>query len=118
MSNGMKREYIVVLVTAGNEEEGRKIAKGLLKEKWAACINIIPRVNSHFLWKGKIERSAETLLVIKTKNSCLNKVIRLVKKVHSYEVPEIIALSIVGGNRDYLGWIEESLKGGDSEGKN
>jgi periplasmic divalent cation tolerance protein len=113
----MKREYVVILVTAGNEEEGRKIAKELLKKKWAACINILPGVDSHFLWKGKIEKANESFLIIKTKKSYLKKIIKLIKALHSYEVPEIIALPIVGGNRDYLGWIEESLKGGDSEGK-
>lgn len=105
----MKREYIVVLVTAGSEEEGRKIAKRLLKEKWAACINIIPRVDSHFLWKTKIERATEALLVIKTKKPYLKKVTKLVKELHSYEVPEIIALPIVGGNRDYLDWMEKEV---------
>ena len=111
----MKREYIIILVTAGGEKEARKIAKGLLKERSAACINIVPQVNSHFLWKGKIERAAEALLVIKTKRSYLKKVIKLVKKIHSYEVPEIIALPIVGENKDYLNWIGEEVRG---EGKN
>lgn len=105
----MKREYIVILVTAGSKEEARKIAKGLLREKCAACINIIPRVDSHFLWAGKIERATEVLLVVKTKKSYLNKVIKLVKGLHSYEVPEIIALPIVGGNKDYLEWIEKEV---------
>ncbi len=106
----MKREYVVILVTAGSEEEGRKIAKGLLKERCAACINIIPRVDSRFLWKGKIERATEALLIIKTKRSYLNRVIKLVKRLHSYEVPEIIALPIMGGNEDYLQWIEEEVQ--------
>ena len=105
----MKREYIVILVTAGSGEEARKIAKGLVKERSAACINIISRIDSHFLWKGKIERAAETLLIIKTKKSYLKKVTELVKKLHSYKVPEIIALPIIGGNEDYLKWISESV---------
>lgn len=106
----MKREYSVVLVTAGSEREARKIAKGLLKEKCAACINIIPRVDSHFLWKGKIEKANESLLIIKTKKLYLEKVTKLVKELHSYEVPEIIALPIMGGNEDYLKWISETIK--------
>ncbi len=105
----MKGEYVVILVTAGNEEEGRRIARGLLKEKCIACINIIPRIDSHFLWKGKIERASEALLIVKTKKPYLKKVTKLVKELHSYEVPEIIALPIVGGNKDYLDWIEEEV---------
>jgi len=105
----MKREYIVILVTAGSEREAEKITKGLLKKECVACINIIPRVNSRFLWKGKMKRTTEALLFIKTKKSYLKKVIRLVKKIHSYEVPEIIALPIVGGNRDYLDWIKKEV---------
>ena len=107
----MKREYIVILVTAGSEREAGKIAKRLLKKKCAACINIIPKVNSHFLWKGKLERAAEALLVIKTKRSYLKKVIKLVKKIHSYEIPEVIALPIIGGNKNYLKWIEKEVRG-------
>lgn len=114
----MKREYIVILVTTGSEKEAKKIAKELLKKKCAACINIIPRVDSRFLWKGKIERASEALLIVKTKKSYLKKVTKLVKELHSYKVPEIIALPLVGGNRDYLGWIEKNLKGVDSEGEN
>lgn len=113
----MKREYVVILVTAGSEEEGRKIAKRLLKEKCAACINIISRVDSHFLWKGKIERVNEALLVVKTKKPYLKKVTKLVKELHSYEVSEVIALPIIGGNKNYLDWIERELKGGKNEGE-
>ena len=107
----MKKEYIVILITAGSEKEARKIAKGLLKERSAACINIVPRVDSHFLWKGKMEQAAEALLMVKTKKTSLKKVIKLVKELHSYEVPEIIALSIIGGNKNYLNWIEREVRG-------
>lgn len=105
----MKREYVVILVTAESGREAEKITKRLLKEKCAACINIIHRVNSHFLWKGKIEKANESLLIIKTKKSYLKKVIKLVKKIHSYEIPEIVALPVVGGNKNYLNWIEKEV---------
>lgn len=101
-----KSKFIVVLVTASTEVEAEKIARALLKQKLIACVNIIPKVNSLFWWEGSIDKSSETFLVIKTKSSLFKEVVRQVKKIHSYEVPEIIALPIIGGNQDYLKWIE------------
>ena len=99
--------YLVVLITAGSYEEARKIADALVGERKAACVNIVPRVNSLFWWEGKIEGDEESLLVIKTRAELFPEVVDLVKGVHSYEVPEIIALPIIGGNQDYLTWIGE-----------
>ena len=99
--------YLVVLITAGSYEEARKIADALVGERKAACVNIVPRVNSLFWWEGKIEEDEESLLVIKTRAELFPEVVDLVKVVHSYEVPEIIALPIIGGNQDYLTWIGE-----------
>lgn len=107
MKQKQKANFIVILVTAGTEAEANKIAQILLKQKLVACVNIIPGVNSLFWWEGKIDKSCEVLLVIKTKSSFLKEVVESVKKNHSYEVPEIIALPIIGGNKDYLKWIEE-----------
>jgi periplasmic divalent cation tolerance protein len=78
----------------------------LLKQRKVACINIIPGVNSLFWWQEKIDSAEESLLVIKTRSVLLNEIIQLVKEIHSYDVPEIIALPIIGGNRDYLEWID------------
>jgi periplasmic divalent cation tolerance protein len=103
-------KYVVVFVTVGNNEEARKIADILLERRKAACVNIIPGVQSSYLWKGKREASAENLLIIKTRHSVLAEVIALVKKVHSYEVPEIIAMPIIDGNRDYLKWIGDEVR--------
>ncbi|MCX6004206.1 MAG: divalent-cation tolerance protein CutA [Chloroflexi bacterium] len=97
--------FAVVLVTASSTDEADKIAAVLLKKRKAACVNIIPKVNSRFWWKGEIDSSDEALMIIKTKASVLADVIELVKKNHSYTIPEIIALPIIAGNEEYLEWI-------------
>ena len=102
--------YIVLLITASNSEEAHKIAEVLLRQRKAACVNIIPSVSSLFWWQDKINSTQERLLIVKTKASLLTEIIGLVKEVHSYDVPEIIALPIVGGNQDYLEWIDEEIK--------
>ena len=102
--------YIVLLITAGNSEEANKIAEVLLNQRKAACLNIVPGVSSLFWWQGKVDSAQESLLIVKTKASLLPEVISLVKGVHSYDVPEIIALPIVGGNQDYLEWIDKEVK--------
>ena len=101
--------YIVILITTANAEEAQQISRVLLEQRKAACVNIIAKVNSHFWWEDKLVSEQESLLVIKTKASLLPEIINLVKKVHSYDVPEIIALPIVGGNHEYLQWIEKSV---------
>ena len=106
----MKESYIVLFITTDSADEARQISQVLLEQKKAACVNIISNVDSLFWWEGKLDSARENLLVVKTKASLLPKVISLVKKVHSYDVPEIIALPIVGGNQDYLEWIGESVE--------
>jgi len=100
-----KTGYIVVLITASSEEEAQKISQVLLEKRRVACVNVVPKVKSQFWWQGKIDNAEEFLLIIKTKSSALSDVIKLVKTNHSYTVPEIIALPVVGGNEDYLDWI-------------
>jgi len=101
--------YIVVLITVKDSEEAQKIANSLLKRRQAACVNIIPEVNSHFWWKDKLDSARESLLIVKTKESLLPELIKSVKKIHSYSIPEIIALPIVGGSQDYLDWIDSEV---------
>jgi len=101
--------YIVLLITTGSAQEAQQIARALLEQRKIACANIIPEVDSHFWWENKIDSAKESLLIAKTKASALSDIITLVKKVHSYEVPEIIALPIIGGSQDYLEWIEKSV---------
>lgn len=104
-----QRNYIVVFITTKDTEEAQKIAVALLKRRLAACVNIVPEVNSHFWWQDKLDSAKESLLVIKTKDTLLPDIVKSVKKIHSYTVPEIIALPIVGGDQDYLDWIDNEV---------
>jgi periplasmic divalent cation tolerance protein len=101
-----QKKYIVVFITSKDPEEAQKIAKDLVKKRLAACVNIVPAVNSHYWWKDKLETSEESMLIVKTKEPLLPELIKSVKKIHSYRIPEIIALPIVGGSRDYMEWID------------
>ena len=101
-----KPGYIVVFITVKDPEEAQKVAKALLKRRQAACANIVPEVDSHFWWKDKLDSSRESLLIVKTKEALLPDVIRTVKKLHGESIPEIIALPIIGGSRDYLEWLD------------
>lgn len=103
-------EYCVVFVTAGSYGEGRKIAACILKKKLAACVNIVKDIESFYWWQGRIEHSKESLLIIKTRKQLQRKLFTEVKKLHSYKVPEMIALPITGGSRDYLEWIKKSTE--------
>ncbi len=99
----------IVLSTASSEREARKISSSILKHKLAACVNILPKISSSYWWQGKIETAHESLMIIKTKRSLTKKLTQHIKKIHSYSVPEVIALPILDGNTDYLKWIEESV---------
>ncbi|MEK6683711.1 MAG: divalent-cation tolerance protein CutA [Nitrospirota bacterium] len=98
---------IVVLITAPSLREARTIGRRLVEEKLAACANIIPRVASIFFWQGKIRQERESLLMIKTRQSCFDRLVKRVKSLHAYSVPEIIALPIIRGSKDYLEWIRK-----------
>lgn len=102
--------YIIILITVPDKKEARNIAAALVRKKLAACVNIVDRIESLYWWKGKVERAKETLLVIKSKSAKLPAIIKTVKAMHSYEVPEIIALPIEAGEKKYLRWIDESLR--------
>ncbi len=101
----------IVLVTCGTLAEGRRIARSAVSKRLAACVNIIlSPVESFYTWKGNLEKAREYLLVIKTTETRLAKLEKEVKQLHSYEVPEFIALPILGGSKDYLAWLGESVK--------
>lgn len=102
--------YVVVLVTAKDKKEAQKISAGLIKSKLAACVNIIDKVDSIFFWAGKIDQAKESLLLVKSKKEKLPKIIKLVRSLHSYEVPEIIAIPIIAGDKPYLRWIDAALR--------
>ena len=101
---------VVIFVTAPNKEEAGKIADKLIRDKLAACVNIIAGVESVFRWEGKIERANEALLIIKSTEENQHKIINTVKSLHSYEVPEIICMRISAGFKPYLDWINESVR--------
>lgn len=102
--------YIVLFITTATAKEAQQISRTLLNQRKAACVNIVPKVSSFFWWQDKLDSAQESLLIVKTKASQLNEIVRLVQELHSYDVPEIIALPIIGGNQDYLEWIEKEVK--------
>jgi periplasmic divalent cation tolerance protein len=100
----------VVLSTAGSEDEARKIAHHLVDHQLAACVNIVPGIESIYRWQDKVESAREWLLLIKTTSEKFPAVRDAIRKVHSYEVPECIALAIEDGSTEYLQWIGDSVK--------
>ncbi len=104
---GDKKENIIVFMTASSEEEAVKIAKALVEEKLAGCVNIIRNIRSIYSWQGKIEDEAEVLMAAKTRRDLFKALSKKVKELHSYTVPEIIAMPIIKGSKDYLRWLEE-----------
>ncbi len=105
MKEDNESAYLVVLVTVADGDQAHRIASELLSRRKAACVNIVPGVSSLFWWQGKLDSAQESILIIKTKASVLDELVALVRQLHSYEVPEIVALPIVGGNQDYLEWV-------------
>ena len=101
---------IVVLVTCGSEEEAAKIANSLVEERLAACVNIISPVRSIYRWEGKIWDEREWMLMIKTQKKRFEDLEKKIKSLHSYAVPEIIALPVVEGSASYLKWLEENTE--------
>lgn len=99
-------QQMLVLVTAPDVDAGEQIARRLLERKLAACVNIFPGLISLYRWEGEIQRDPEVLLLIKSRRGLLrDQLIPAIKEIHPYQLPEIIALPIVGGERNYLDWI-------------
>jgi periplasmic divalent cation tolerance protein len=105
-------EFIVVLVTAGSSAEGDRLARALVDEGFAACVNRIQSVRSVYRWQGKVEENEEELLIIKSRRDLFAGLERRVRELHSYSVPEIVALPIVEGSQGYLQWLREQLSSG------
>ena len=101
---------VVVLITTATEGEAHSIAELLLNQRKVACVNIVPKVDSLFWWRGKLDSAQESLLIVKSRASLLPEIVEVVKGAHSYEVPEIIALPIISGNEDYLRWIDSEVE--------
>lgn len=104
----MNVEYIIVLITCPNKEVSEEVANALLNQKLAACVNMMTPVTSLYTWEGEINRDEEMLLIVKSRADLFEKdLIPAVKAIHPYDVPEIIALPIIMGSEDYLGWIKD-----------
>ncbi len=104
-------EAIIILVTASSEEEARTLARELVNARLAACANILPGLTSLFHWKGKVEEEKEVLLILKSRAELFDSIEARVRALHSYEVPEIIALPIQHGSAPYLAWIVDETGG-------
>ncbi len=103
-------DEIVVLMTAPKEEEAARIARALVENRLAGCVNIIKDIRSIYNWQDKIEDEKEVLLMAKTGKRLFKRLVKKVKELHSYTVPEIIALPIIGGSTEYLKWLKEVTK--------
>ena len=99
-----------VYITLKDKEEAKKIGNALVKERLAACVNIIDNMNSIYWWEGKIESSKEAVLIAKTTEDKVEELIEKVKSLHSYSCPCIVTLAVTGGNREYIEWIEKETK--------
>ena len=100
----------VTLVTCGSAREARKIARTLVREKLAACVNVVGGVTSVFFWKGKAQEDREWLLIIKSRAALSRKLAARIRKLHSYVVPEIITLNVAVGDPEYLKWLGDSTR--------
>jgi periplasmic divalent cation tolerance protein len=100
---------LVVLCSVGKADQAEAIARALVEERLAACVNVVPAVVSIYRWKGAVERDEERLLVIKTRAERFEALRRAIVARHPYEVPEIVALPLVGGHAAYLAWLDESV---------
>jgi periplasmic divalent cation tolerance protein len=103
-------EFIVIYCTVPNKKEGREIAKTLVKNRFVACVNIVDKIESIFSWDGTITNEKEALLIIKTRKDLFEAVSRVIQKLHSYTVPEVIAIPIVKADETYLKWIEHETE--------
>ena len=101
------RTVMVVLVTTSSQREAVRISEAAVRKKVAACANLIPSVTSIFRWKGQVQNSHEYLVIMKTSAGCYAALERLIRSMHSYEVPEIIALPVKNGLRPYLEWVKQ-----------
>jgi periplasmic divalent cation tolerance protein len=102
-------DKIIVLTTCDSPDEAARIARHLVEQRVAACVNILPAVRSIYRWKDKLEDSAELLLVIKTRRDLFARLRTEIEKVHTYEVPEVIAMPVVDGSEAYLAWLDREL---------
>lgn len=101
---------IIIFITAPNEDEAARIARSLVEARLAACANIVKNIRSIYTWKGSVQDDTEVLMIVKTRKSLFSAVSVKVRELHSYDVPEIIALPIIDGSPDYLNWLKKSTE--------
>jgi periplasmic divalent cation tolerance protein len=108
-------DQIVVLCTCASEEDGERLARALVTGRLAACVSVVPGLRSFYRWQGEIEEASEYLLLIKSSRDRFDGLREAIEKLHSYAVPEVLALPVVAGAPSYLAWLAESLGPGDGE---
>jgi periplasmic divalent cation tolerance protein len=102
-------DKIVVFSTCDSEEQAGRIARELVEQRLAACVNVLPGARSVYRWKGQMEDSAEWLLIIKSRRDLMDKLRAAIGKIHTYEVPELLAVPVVDGSENYLAWLDREL---------
>lgn len=102
-------DKIVVFSTCDSEEQAAQIARALVEQRLAACVNIVPGTRSVYRWKGQIEDASEWLLIIKSRRELMDRLRAAVGTIHSYEVPELLAVPVVDGSEGYLEWLDREL---------
>lgn len=103
-------EYVQVFTTTEKKEDAEKIAKAMVEKRLAGCIQIVGPINSMYWWKGNVETAGEWLLLIKSKKELYEELEKAIKELHPYETPEIVAVPIVAGSKEYLEWLKNELK--------
>ena len=102
-------DEVVIFVTVPNEAEGASIARAIISEKLAACVNMVPAVRSFYWWENQVQDDAELLLIIKSRRVALNALNTKIQELHSYDLPEFITVPIEEGSKDYLNWLQDSV---------
>jgi periplasmic divalent cation tolerance protein len=105
----MAQEFIQLVTTTETETEAQRIARSLVEKRLAACVHVVGPITSTYRWKGSVETAREWLCLAKTSRGMLDRVMKTVRELHSYEVPELVALPIIGGSPDYLEWLGGEL---------
>ena len=105
----MVTDKIVVITTCNSQEQGAQLARHLIEHRLAACVNILPGARSFYRWKGEIEQAEEVVLMIKSRRDIFAKLREAIAHLHSYEIPEVIALPVVDGSEAYLSWLDREI---------
>ena len=104
--------FVLVFVTCPDAETAMKIGEQVVGERLAACVSAVPGVKSVFWWRGELDKASEVLMLLKTRAALLERLVERVGELHPYEVPEVVAVPIVGGHEDYLSWVREETRSG------